>query len=130
MRFDGSDVSSIGVIAFGSVVGLLGTGAMIERLDDAPDGRDEQVIELRAVPTDPTTEKLLETYPPIRLQPRIRPTVDLRNGPVIFIDGVRIGTTSDPRVVFDDLDPNAVERVSVRAGTDQPEIHIELKRRR
>lgn len=127
MRYDGADVSSLGAIAFGSIVGVLGTGAMLSRVDESRDALHELVVEVPAPRADPAAAALLRAYPRVRLQPRIRTTLDLRNGPVIFVDGVRIGVTADPGAVFESLDPNTVEHVSVRRGPDEPEIHIELK---
>jgi len=125
MRIDGSDVSSLGVIAFGALLGLLGTGAMLERLDEA---RSPQTIDVRSA--DPTTVELLRARAGLRLQPGFRTKVDLRNGPVIFIDGVRVGVAGSLGEVLDDLDRNEVESVAVRAGprgrTD-PEIRIRLR---
>jgi len=130
MRYDGADVSSLGAIAFGSLVGLLGTGLVMERLDDGRDVRVEQRIEVRALSTDPTTAKLLRTYPPIRLRPRVRTTVDLRNGPVIFIDGVRMEATMRPDDALEDLAASDIESIEVRKNPDDPtpgEIRIRLK---
>jgi len=134
MRYDGADVSSLGAIAFGSLVGLLGTGLVMERLDDGRDARVEQRIEQRievgALSTDPTTAKLLRTYPPIRLRPRVRTTVDLRNGPVIFIDGVRMEATMRPDDALEDLAASDIESIEVRKNPDDPtpgEIRIRLK---
>lgn len=130
MRYDGADVSSLGAIAFGSLVGLLGTGLVMERLDDGRDARVEQRIEVRAVSTHPTTTELLLARGSMRLRPRVRTTVDLRNGPVIFIDGVRIEPTVTPDDALDALDPNDIESVEVRKNPDDPtpgEIRIRLK---
>ena len=130
MRFDGSDVSSLGVITFGSFVGLVATGAMIARLDDA---RDVQVIEVPVLRTDPTARELLGARGSLRLRPSFRTNVDIRNGPVIFIDGVRLGVSTQPGAVIGDLDPDEVESVTVleagAGGRPDAEIHIELKPR-
>lgn len=130
MRYDGADVSSLGAIAFGSLVGLLGTGLVMERLDDGRDTRVEQRIEVRPVSTHPTTTELLLARGSMRLRPRLPRTVDIRNGPVIFIDGVRIEATLRPDDALEDLDANDIESIEVRKNPDDPtpaEIHIELK---
>ena len=129
MRFDGSDVSSLGAIALGSLVGLVGTGLLIERFDDAQDVRTEQRIEVRAVRTHPTTTELLLARGSMRLRPRL-PRADIRNGPVIFVDGVRIDAIATPDGVLDDLDPDDIQSIEVRKNPDDPrpgEIRIELK---
>lgn len=133
MRYDGADVGSLGAIAFGTLAGLFGTGAALARLHDARETPTEQRIEVRGVQTHPTTTELLLARGSMRLRPRIRSTVDLRNGPVIFVDGVRIGVAGDPGDLLDDLDPNDIESIEVRKNPDDPtpgEIHIALKSRR
>ena len=130
MRYDGADFSSLVAIAFGSLVGVVGTGLVVERLDDAGDTRTHQGIEVRAVPTHPTTTEQLLARGSMRLRPRVRTTVDLRNGPVIFIDGVRIEATVRPDDALEALDPNDIESIEVRKNPDDPtpgEIRIELK---
>jgi TonB-dependent Receptor Plug Domain len=131
MRFDGSDVSSLGAIAFGTALGLVATGAMMARLDASRDAPATRTIEVQAVPTDWTTAELLTARSRLQLRARVRTTVDMKNGPVIFIDGVRVGTTGDLGVVVDDFDPEAIASIEVRKGPDDlrpGEIHIELKR--
>ena len=130
MRFDGSDVSSLTAIALGSVVGLAATGALMARLDESRDVPAMETIEVQTVQTDRTTPRLLTEWNRVQLRARVRTTVDMKNGPVIFIDGVRVGTAGDLGVEVDDFDTDEIASMEVRKGPDDlgpGEIRIELK---
>jgi hypothetical protein len=135
MRFDRSDVSSLTAIAVGGMVALLGTGTLMARADDSRDQRVEvrrvEVTEARArgqaftaeVRTGQEAERIRVDVPSVRLS----------DGPVIYIDGVRMDVSAEPNRVLDGLDARAIETVTVleagAGGRSDAEVHIELKPR-
>ena len=116
MKLDHSDMSSVAAIAFGGFVGLLGTGILVERIEEAfdDDVRVQQVLDSRITIDGQTLRPIIDIR---RDQRRIRVQVDgaspfdAPRTPSIYIDGERI-----------DADVMSIEP---QAG----EIHIRTKPR-
>lgn len=130
MSFDRSDVGSLTAIAFGGVVGLLGTGALV--LDAAPDDqridvRVEQVTQSRVRRGEVFTAEIRT----LRDQGIDLPNVTLGDRPAIYLDGVRI---EGDRMSLEDLDPRDIESIEVTKdgglGGRAAEVRIRLQSRR
>jgi len=134
MRLDRSDATSLTAIALGGFVGLIGTGLLVERIDDAfdDDVRVEQILDNRITIDGQTLRSAIEIRrdrQPIRVRVDGASPFDLPRTPAIYIDGVRI----DADVMsIEDLDPTDIEHIDVVRGPGRPdagEIHIRMKPR-
>lgn len=100
MRLDRSDMSSLTAIAFGGVMGLLGTGLLVERMDDARDRRVE-----------------------VRMEHVIQNQVWFRDG--LTIEAGRVATAPRIRVRVRDMPAVEVERITSPRG----DVRIQLEQR-